>query len=283
MQNVTTISEVRQILREVRQSGKTIGCVPTMGALHEGHLSLIEAAVEQSDFVVVTIFVNPTQFAPHEDLSKYPRPLEWDLKLCEEAGASLVFNPSAEEMYGKDSQISVTVGSLADCWEGASRPGHFDGVATVVTKLFNVVQPDLAFFGAKDYQQQSIIRAMCRDLDIPVKIVTCPTIREESGLALSSRNVYLSDQEREIAVHISQSLLRAKERYPDVEWSLKQLRKTLRQELNETGGLELDYATIVDPTTLEEVSEKQDTMVAIIAARVGTTRLIDNMELSLRS
>ncbi|HBN75583.1 MAG TPA: pantoate--beta-alanine ligase [Planctomycetaceae bacterium] len=283
MQNVTTISEVRQILREVRQSGKTIGCVPTMGALHEGHLSLIEAAVEQSDFVVVTIFVNPTQFAPHEDLSKYPRPLEWDLKLCEEAGASLVFNPSAEEMYGKDSQISVTVGSLADCWEGASRPGHFDGVATVVTKLFNVVQPDLAFFGAKDYQQQSIIRAMCRDLDIPVKIVTCPTIREESGLALSSRNVYLSEQEREIAVHISQSLLRAKERYPDVEWSLKQLRKTLRQELNETGGLELDYATIVDPTTLEEVSEKQDTMVAIIAARVGTTRLIDNMELSLRS
>lgn len=283
MQKVTTISEVRQILCEVRQSGKTIGCVPTMGALHEGHISLIKAAVEQSDYVVVTIFVNPTQFAPHEDLSKYPRPFERDLELCRQAGASLVFNPSAEEMYAKDSQISVTVGSLADCWEGASRPGHFDGVATVVTKLFNVVQPDLAFFGAKDYQQQSIIRAMCRDLDIPVKIVTCPTIREKSGLALSSRNVYLSDQEREIAIHISQALLRAKERYPDADWSLEQLRKTLRQELNETAGLELDYATIVDPVTLQEVPEKQETMVALIAARVGTTRLIDNLEMSLRS
>ncbi|HCS53020.1 pantoate--beta-alanine ligase [Rubinisphaera sp.] len=283
MQNVTTISEVRQILHEVRRSGKSIGCVPTMGALHEGHLSLIKAAVEQSDYVVVTIFVNPTQFAPHEDLSKYPRPLERDLKLCTEAGASLVFHPSAEEMYGQETQISVSVGSLADCWEGASRPGHFDGVATVVTKLFNVVQPDLAFFGAKDYQQQSIIRAMCRDLDFPVKIVTCPTIREESGLALSSRNVYLSDQEREIAIHISQALLRAKERYPDADWSLEQLRKTLRQELNETAGLELDYATIVDPVTLQEVPEKQEIMVALIAARVGTTRLIDNLEMSLRS
>ena len=254
-----------------------------MGALHEGHLSLIKAAVEQSDYVVVTIFVNPTQFAPHEDLSKYPRPLERDLKLCTEAGASLVFHPSAEEMYGQETQISVSVGSLADCWVGASRPGHFDGVATVVTKLFNVVQPDLAFFGAKDYQQQSIIRAMCRDLDFPVKIVTCPTIREESGLALSSRNVYLSDQEREIAIHISQALLRAKERYPDADWSLEQLRKTLRQELNETAGLELDYATIVDPVTLQEVPEKQEIMVALIAARVGTTRLIDNLEMSLRS
>ncbi len=277
MQTATTITETRRIVRDARAAGKIVGCVPTMGALHAGHVSLIEAARRECDFVVVTIFVNPTQFAPHEDLAKYPRPLEKDLEKCEAAGADLVFHPSVDEMYPVERQVNLHVGELASRWEGSSRPTHFDGVATVVLKLFNITLPDKAFFGAKDFQQQAIIRCLCRDLDVPVEIVTCPTVREESGLAMSSRNVYLSDAERETALAISRALMNARDRFQDPQSTVADVRQQLRQELQAVDGLELDYATVVEPVELTEADEKQPEMVALVAARVGKTRLIDNM------
>ncbi|MFN3161022.1 MAG: pantoate--beta-alanine ligase [Rubinisphaera brasiliensis] len=279
MQTTQTISGVREAIRLARQSGQTIGCVPTMGALHEGHLSLIRAAREQSDFVVATIFVNPTQFAPHEDFSKYPRPLERDLDLCKQSGADLVFHPEPEEMYGSHNDVTVHVGELSTRWEGASRPDHFDGVATVVTKLFNIVQPDKAFFGAKDYQQQCIIKAMCRDLNLPVEVVTCPTIRSAEGLALSSRNAYLTDEQREIALSLSQSLSLAEKLVSENELSLEQIRTRMRDTMEAHSGVDVDYATIADRETLIELNERQPRMVALVAARVGSTRLLDNREL----
>lgn len=278
MITATGIGEVREVVRDSRALGRVIGCVPTMGALHTGHLSLIEQAREQSDFVVVTIFVNPTQFGPHEDFQKYPRPLEKDLELCRQAGANLVFHPEVQTIYGDRPQVRVCVGELANRWEGACRPGHFDGVATIVTKLFNIVQPDKAFFGAKDYQQQAIIKAMCRDLDQPVEIVTCPTIRAEDGLALSSRNVYLSAEEREIALSLNHALTFARELVSAGDLPLVEVREQFQALLQEREGLQLEYATIADPETLEELSDYQPRMVALIAARVGSTRLIDNME-----
>jgi len=277
MQTATTIAETRRIVRDARAAGKIVGCVPTMGALHAGHVSLIEAARRECDFVVVTIFVNPTQFAPHEDLAKYPRPLEKDLEKCEAAGADLVFHPSVDEMYPVERQVNLHVGELASRWEGSSRPTHFDGVATVVLKLFNITLPDKAFFGAKDFQQQAIIRCLCRDLDVPVAIVTCPTVREESGLAMSSRNVYLSDAERDTALAISRALMNARDRFQDPQSTVADVRQQLRQELHAVDGLELDYATVVEPVELTEADEKQPEMVALVAARVGKTRLIDNM------
>jgi len=281
MQSTTTIQGVRQAVREARLAGKTVGCVPTMGALHEGHLSLIHAAREQSDFVVATIFVNPTQFGPNEDFSKYPRPIERDLALCQEAGTDLAFHPEPAEMYGENphSDVTVHVGPLSEVWEGASRPNHFDGVATVVTKLFNIVQPDKAFFGAKDYQQQCIIKALCRDLNLPVEIVTCPTIRSEEGLALSSRNAYLSLEERQVALSLSRSLALAAELVAAGNLSLEAIRTSMREQMQSQPGLTVDYATIADPTTLQELNEPQEKMVALVAARVGATRLIDNREI----
>ncbi|MCG6156869.1 pantoate--beta-alanine ligase [Rubinisphaera margarita] len=277
MQTATTIAETRRIVRDARVAGKIVGCVPTMGALHAGHVSLIEAARRECDFVVVTIFVNPTQFAPHEDLEKYPRPFKNDLEKCEAAGADLVFHPSVDEMYPVERQVNLHVGDLASRWEGTSRPDHFDGVATVVLKLFNITLPDKAFFGAKDFQQQAIIRCLCRDLDVPVEIVTCPTVREESGLAMSSRNVYLSDTERETALAISRALTNARDRFQNPQSTVAEVRQQLRQDLEAVDGLELDYATVVEPVELTESDDEQPEMVALVAARVGKTRLIDNM------
>lgn len=281
MQTTDTIAETRQLLQHARRAGNTIGCVPTMGALHAGHLSLIERARAETDFVVVTLFVNPTQFGPHEDFAKYPRPFENDLHLCQSAGADLVFCPEVAEIYGTDPQVSVRVGNLATCWEGSSRPGHFDGVATVVLKLFNIIQPERAFFGAKDYQQQVIIKAMCGDLNLPVEIVTCPTVRAEDGLALSSRNAYLSPEERQIATRLNHALAFTRELILAGELTLSEIREQFQNLLRGQTGLQLDYATIVDPRTLTELADYQPRMVLLVAAKVGNTRLIDNLEVDV--
>ena len=279
MQTGTIISEVRNVVELARSAGKRIGCVPTMGALHAGHLSLIEKAARHSDFVVVTIFVNPTQFGPDEDYDSYPRTLENDLQLCEQAGANFVFHPQNETIYSDNPQLKLCVGELARRWEGDSRPGHFDGVATIVAKLFNIVQPDVAMFGQKDYQQLAIIKALCRDLNFPIEIVGCPIIREKDGLALSSRNAYLSPAERKQATVLYRALCLAEKLVQDDRLSLKQIREKMLEVLVSEPDVVPEYATIVDPDSLQMLEQRQPKMVALIAAKVGETRLIDNREI----
>ena len=281
MKSVQTIKELRAEVQSARAAGKTIGCVPTMGALHDGHLSLVEAATNQTDFVVVTIFVNPTQFAPNEDLSKYPRPLEDDLRKCEEAGVDLVFNPDAETVYPATDAAFVEVPRCSTTLEGAHRPSHFRGVTTIVLKLFNMVLPDIAFFGQKDYQQQLLIRHMVDDLNVPVEIRTCPTVREADGLAMSSRNTYLSDADRQSALALSQSLKIAHDACTTDGKSPAEARQAMLDHLAQFPNVKLDYAVIADANTLCEVDDAVPEAVALIAARVGSTRLIDNMLIPL--
>ena len=278
---VQTIDDLRLAVREARLAGKTIGCVPTMGALHDGHISLVEAARRETDFVVVTIFVNPTQFGPNEDLAKYPRPLEADLAKCQAAGVDLVFNPDVESVYPSGDATFVEVPGLSEVLEGAHRPGHFRGVTTIVLKLFNMVLPDIAFFGQKDYQQQLLIRHLVDDLNVPVEIRTCPTVRESDGLAMSSRNAYLSSEEHQTALALSQALKIAEQSLRDDRQSPTEARARMIEHLTSTPGLVLDYATVADSHSLEELSGASSDMVALIAARVGTTRLIDNQPISL--
>ncbi|MDF1742361.1 MAG: pantoate--beta-alanine ligase [Gimesia sp.] len=276
---INTVEEIpalRALVQAQRQQQASIGFVPTMGALHAGHASLIEQARQDCDFVVVSIFVNPTQFGPNEDFEKYPRLREQDLSICQAAGADLVWMPTKEIMYAPDFSTVVEVKALSQILEGATRTTHFQGVTTVVTKLLLSCLPDVAFFGAKDYQQQAIIRRMCLDLNIPVEIKTCPIIRDRDGLALSSRNVYLSEAERASALSLSQALKLAKEKIDAGETDLNQLKADMQQLLSTTPLVKLDYATIVDTHTLEEISAPQPEMVALIAAYVGETRLIDN-------
>ena len=270
------IPELRQAVGTARLSGCTIGCVPTMGALHAGHISLVEECRQRTDFVVVTLFVNPSQFAPHEDLSKYPRPLERDLQLCREAGANLVYVPEVETLYPAGFQTWVTVDELSKPLEGTFRGTHFRGVTTIVLKLLNIVQPDVACFGAKDFQQQSIIRRMVLDLDLPVEVVVCPTVREPDGLALSSRNVYLSKQERTVALSLSQALALAQQRIDTGEQNVASITQAMRDLLESHPEIKIDYVVIADPDLLLELTAPQPAMVALIAARVGATRLIDN-------
>ena len=269
--------EVRGQTADVRKRGVLVGLVPTMGALHEGHMSLIREARARCGYVAASIFVNPTQFGPHEDFQRYPRPLEADVEACRGAGVDLVFHPSAATMYGAGFGTFVDVERLSTVWEGAFRPGHFRGVATVVLKLFHIVQPDVAFFGQKDYQQQLLIRSMCRDLDLPVEIHSCPTVREPDGLALSSRNRYLSPAERESALSLSRSLRLAADRLGGGETDVAAVRGAMLEHLQGAAGVDVDYAAIVHPDTLEEPDEPLPEMVALVAARVGKTRLIDNM------
>ncbi len=280
---IQTIDELRATVRNERQAGLRIGCVPTMGALHDGHLSLVEAARRETDFVVVTIFVNPTQFGPTEDLDKYPRPLEADLAKCREAGVNLVFHPDVSTVYPAEDASFVEVPVISKTLEGAHRPGHFRGVSTIVLKLFNMVMPDVAFFGQKDYQQQLLIRHMVDDLNVPVEVRTCPTVREPDGLAMSSRNAYLSEDERQTALALSQALKIAEQSLLTDGKSAAQARQRMIEHLTSTPGLELDYATIADAHSLRELNEASSEMVALIAARVGATRLIDNQPISLHS
>lgn len=228
-------------------------------------------------FVIATLFVNPTQFAPTEDLAKYPRPFETDREQCRAAGVDLLFHPTAESMYPPGFSTFVEVEGLTTKWEGASRPTHFRGVTTVVAKLLNLTRPDKAYFGQKDFQQQAVIRRMCRDLDMPTEIVTCPTVRDPDGLALSSRNVYLSPAERTSGLSLHRALNLARDKVRAGEKNLAAIRLAMRAEMEQTPGVAVDYATIADPDSLVELSEPQPRMVALVAARVGPTRLIDNL------
>jgi pantoate--beta-alanine ligase len=277
MKICTTSSEVRSACREAQ--AHRLGLVPTMGALHEGHLSLIRAAKAQCDLVAVSIFVNPTQFGPSEDLARYPRPFERDIQLLEKEGVDIVFAPSVDEMYGKGETTWVTVEGLSEKLDGRSRPGHFRGVTTVVSKLFHIIEPDVAFFGQKDAAQLAVIRRMVRDLNFPVEIVACPIVREPDGVAMSSRNAYLNPDDRRRALVLSRSLKEVEKEFGNGERSAARLIVTARQVFGREPQVRLDYFEIVDPDTLDPVEQiKQRTLVAV-AAYVGATRLIDNIVL----
>ena len=276
--NVTgTIAEVREHVAAARARGRSVHLVPTMGALHGGHLSLVRAARGQDRFVVVSIFVNPTQFSPGEDFAKYPRPVEEDLAICRDSGVDLVFLPSVDEMYPPGSCTTVHVAGLTEPLCGAHRPGHFDGVTTVVAKLFNIVQPDAAYFGQKDAQQAIVIRRMVADLDIPVRIVVCPTVREPDGLAMSSRNAYLSPEERHQArclheaLRLGESLIRRGERRS------ASVIAAMRKHVVAAGPCAIDYIEAVDPESLRPVAVIDRPVLLALAVRIGSTRLIDNV------
>lgn len=275
------MADVRGAVSAAKQAGKRVGFVPTMGALHVGHVSLIERARAECDYVVVSIFVNPTQFGPQEDFNRYPRPRDADLKLCQQAGGDLVFYPTVETMYPKGHRTFVEVSGLSEILEGAIRPGHFRGVATVVTKLFNIVHADRAYFGQKDYQQQTLIRVMTRELDLPLEIVTCETIRDPDGLALSSRNAYLSPEERQAGLSLSRALRAAEQLVAQGERNIASLEAAMRQEIENTHGIKLDYAVVVHHESLMPLTQAEPVMAALVAGRVGSTRLIDNLKLRL--
>ena len=274
---VTTITDVRRAVADARAQGKSIGFVPTMGALHEGHMALVRAARAASNFVVVSIFVNPTQFGPKEDFAKYPRTLDADQKVCADAGADLIFAPPVGEMYPEGSVSFVDVKELAEVLEGPSRPGHFRGVCTIVLKLFNIVGPDSAFLGAKDFQQARIIRQMVRDLNVPVEVRVEPTVREVDGLAMSSRNRYLSPTERAAAPAIYKALQATQARARAGEIDVARLESALAAELAAFPGARVDYARVVDADSLRPLSRLDRRAVAAVAAFLGTTRLIDNL------
>jgi pantoate--beta-alanine ligase len=272
-----TVAELRQALREARRGGKTVGLVPTMGALHSGHLRLIEAARAQNEFVVVSIFVNPTQFGPNEDLTRYPRPIQSDLEACQKALVDLVFHPEPAEVYPPGYRTYAEVTELQDVLEGASRPGHFRGVCTVVLKLFHLVQPNRAYFGQKDAQQARIIQQMVQDLNVPVELCVLPIVREPDGLALSSRNRYLDAEQRRYATVLFQALRAAGDRAQGGERDSAVLRQLLVDRIRATPGAVLDYAVVVDSKTLEPVHHVQGEVLLAVAVRFGTTRLIDNL------
>jgi pantoate--beta-alanine ligase len=282
MKIAVTIESVRHLVKAARIAGRRIGLVPTMGALHVGHVSLIERAIEQFDFVVVSIFVNPTQFGPGEDFENYPRPIEADLEICEKAGVDLVFNPSPEAMYGAQSLTWVTVEKLTERLCGASRPGHFRGVATVCTKLFNIVLPDVAYFGQKDAQQAIVIKRMAADLNMPLEIIVCPTIREADGLAVSSRNKYLSDVERKEAAKIYESLRKCEEMLRAGATDADEIIAAMRRVLDGIRGGRIEYVEIVDAETLEKVDQIKDATLIAVAVKLGRARLIDNMLVNYR-
>jgi pantoate--beta-alanine ligase len=278
MKTAHTIAEVRQIVAAARAGGATVGFAPTMGGLHEGHLSLIDAARDACDFVVVSIFVNPTQFAPGEDLSTYPGSIESDLSACEARGADLVFIPGVETMYPDGAVTSVTVSSLSRTLCGRTRPTHFDGVCTVVTKLLNIVLPDKAFFGRKDYQQLVIITRMVEDLDIPVEIVPCPIVREADGLAMSTRNQRLSAAVRVQAVALHGALESAAEQICEFHPPATEIIAAAREyiSVNAPDG-EIDYIQIIDPKTLCDVETTDQIVLVAVAVKFPGARLIDNM------
>lgn len=273
---IDTIDAIRKQVNEWKKEGLSVGLVPTMGYLHQGHQSLIEKAVEENDKVVVSIFVNPLQFGPKEDLAIYPRDFHRDKEICEYVGADLIFHPSADVMYNKDFSTSVNMSGLTDNLCGKSRPTHFIGVCIVVNKLFNIVTPDRAYFGQKDAQQLFIIKRMVRDLNINVEIVGCPIIREEDGLAKSSRNTYLSDNERKAATVLSKSLIKAKNLIKngisDVDSVLKIIKETIECE----PLAKIDYINIVDIDSLQNVDSIDRSVLVAIAAYINKTRLIDN-------
>lgn len=283
METVTSVSEMRERARALRDGGSVIGLVPTMGYLHEGHLSLIRLARGLSDTVVVSVFVNPTQFGPSEDLESYPRDIERDSRLAEEAGCDILFVPTAGEMYPARYSTVVHVQKLSRRLCGAFRPGHFDGVCTIVAKLLNIVRPHVAVFGQKDGQQASIIERMVADLDLGVRVVRGPTVREPDGLAMSSRNSYLSDGERADAAVLNEALTAARSLYDSGERDPAAVTEAMRRMIDAKPTAEVQYIAAVDRTTLDDVRELgPDTMIAL-AVFVGKTRLIDNVVLGDRA
>jgi|LFRM01.1.fsa_nt_gb pantoate--beta-alanine ligase len=278
---VKTKHELRQLLKAVRSEGKSVGLVPTMGYLHEGHLSLIRKARQDNDCVVVSIFVNPTQFGEGEDYNTYPRDLERDMESCRGLGVDIVFAPEADEMYAKGSCTFVDMERLTDRLCGASRPGHFRGVMTVVSKLFNLVRPDRAYFGQKDAQQVLVIKTMVRDLDFDIQIEELPIVREADGLALSSRNTYLSPEEREAALVLSRSLFEAKKRIEDGERNAELIRSGIVDKISSQPLAHIDYAEVVDAETLEPLREIKNGVLIALAVRIGRTRLIDNIKMEV--
>ena len=275
---IETVKEMQSWSRAEKTAGRGVGCVPTMGYLHEGHLSLIRECGRHAQSVVMTLFVNPAQFAPHEDLARYPRDFEGDCKKASAAGAHAVFYPSVAEMYPQGYQTYVTVEEVSKDMEGEFRPAHFRGVATVVLKLFNAVRPEFAVFGEKDYQQFKVIERMVKDLDLGIEIAGLPTIREPDGLAMSSRNVYLSPEQRKQALSISRSLFEAREAAQKGEREVASLIKAAVKHLVEA-GLSIDYLEVRDAETLEKIERIERPARMLIAARVGPVRLIDNLEL----
>ena len=283
MEILRTIDEVRRACKELRLGDRTLGLVPTMGALHEGHLSLVRAAKAGCDVVAATIFVNPTQFAPNEDFAAYPRTFEADCAMLEREGVDVLFAPLPEEMYPVGAETFVDVPGVGGRLDGSSRPGHFRGVATVVAKLFNIFRPERAFFGQKDAAQVAVLRTMVRDLNFDVEMVVCPTVREVDGLAMSSRNRYLSAEEREQALTLVRALRGVEHLMAEGERDASRLKDSLRDELRRADGVRLDYAEVVDTRSLEPVSEVGDGALVAVAAWVGKTRLIDNVVIGAES
>ncbi len=277
MEVAETIESVRGLVGAARKEGKRVALVPTMGALHVGHVSLMEAATKDCDFVLVSIFVNPTQFGPGEDLQNYPRPFEADLEVCREAGVDVVFAPAPEQMYPVENLAWVTVEKLTAPLCGRGRPTHFRGVTTVCTKLFNIVGPDVAYFGQKDAQQAVVVKRMVADLNMPLEIVICPTVREASGLAVSSRNQYLSEQQKKDAAAIYESLQLCRRMIEAGKADARQIKAEMRDLLSQIPGGRIEYISIVDAETLEDVERVSGRILAAVAVRIGPARLIDNI------
>lgn len=276
MKLVKTINEVRNIVKQWKEEGQTIGLVPTMGFLHEGHTSLIDASVNNNDKTVVSVFVNPIQFAPTEDLESYPRDIDHDSALCREHGADLIFNPDPSEMYKDGFSTYVDMSILTEELCGLSRPTHFRGVCTVVTKLFNIVKPDNAYFGEKDAQQLAVIKHMVRDLNMDINVVGCPIVREPDGLAKSSRNTYLSKEERQAALILSKSLKIGKELIDKGERDTAAIVTAIKENIESELLAKIDYVKIVDSETMQQVSKIEKPVLCAMAVYIGKTRLIDN-------
>jgi pantoate--beta-alanine ligase len=271
-----TINAARVQVKEWKKQGLTVGLVPTMGYLHEGHLSLIKKAYSENDKVVVSVFVNPTQFGPNEDYDKYPKDLEKDRYLCEKTGAAMIFAPEASEMYDNTSCTLINIKKLTTGLCGAKRPGHFEGVCTIVSKLFNIITPDRAYFGKKDAQQLAVIKKLVKDLNFDIEIIGCPIVREADGLAKSSRNIYLSKKERKAALVLSKSLNKAKKALKAGENNSDNLFKIIISEINSEPLAKIDYVEIVDSETLEPTKSINTSILIAIAVFIGKTRLIDN-------
>ncbi|MCA0990750.1 pantoate--beta-alanine ligase [Pseudalkalibacillus hwajinpoensis] len=275
MRIITTINEMQTFSKKTLRSGKTIGFVPTMGYLHEGHMSLVEEALKQNDCVIMSIFVNPLQFGPNEDFDRYPRDLKRDEELAKQAGVDILFYPNVKEMYPKERTTRLTVQERVDTLCGESRPGHFDGVATVVMKLLQIVLPDRAYFGMKDAQQVAVIKGLVEDFNVPVEIVPCPIIREEDGLAKSSRNVYLTPTEREEAIQLSRSLDAAANAIERGETNPVRIKELIISYLNQTSGV-IDYVEVLSYPALEAIDVMKENIIVAVAVQFTAARLIDN-------
>jgi pantoate--beta-alanine ligase len=278
---IETIKELKEVLRSNKKEGRSIGFVPTMGYLHEGHLSLIQAARKENDLVVISIFVNPTQFGAGEDLDSYPRDLDRDIQLSESAGADILFHPAVSEMYPEKYHTYVEVNDITNRLCGISRPTHFRGVATVVSKLFNILQPDKAYFGQKDAQQVAVIQKMVRDLNMNVEIIPCPIVREADGLAMSSRNTYLSPEQRQAALVLSKTLFAARGKIQQGCLDAAQLKSWMLQSIRSEPMANIDYVEIVNAFDLNEVRTIQGSILIALAVKFGKTRLIDNIRMEV--